>query len=153
MSTTLIPPISIALTDHRRLTELAALAYLDEHPVADFLLSEIQRARVEHSVVGAVVSLGKCVAFRVDADPPESRVLVLPQDYRRSERHISVLSPVGAALLGLRVGDRMPFVGIEGFLHFVDVIAVENFTAVVDFALLRDRRAAPDEPPAGPSAA
>jgi regulator of nucleoside diphosphate kinase len=44
-------------------------------------------------------------------------MLVYPDDYRNADSQLSVLSPVGAALVGLRAGSRMPYFSIEGALH------------------------------------
>jgi len=140
MSMGLVPPISLRLTDYRRLQELAALAGRDQHPVADFLATEVRRARVESDVSAGVVCLGRCITYTVDGGPPVTRMLVHPQDYSGPKSDVSVLSPVGAALIGLRVRDRMPFIGLEGFHHEVAVLAVAGAATVVDLTLARRRR-------------
>lgn len=39
--------------------------------------------------------------------------------------HLSIMSPLGAALSGLRVGSRMPYVDLDGALHLVTVEAID----------------------------
>ena len=65
-----------------------------------------------------------------DKNGIESRLLVFPDDFRNFETHLSVLSPLGAALVGLGVGSRMPFVDLDGELRLVTVEAIgaDNFT-------------------------
>ena len=54
-----------------------------------------------------VVTVNSTVSFRDDATRTVHRVtIVYPEEMSLSQRRISVLSPVGKALLGQRVGER-----------------------------------------------
>ncbi len=110
MMTNTMPPVSIASTDLRRLKQVAARALQDRHPVGRFLFSELERASAcAPDASDRCVRLDEWVTFRADEDGPlESRMLVLPDNFRSSTVHLSVLSPLGAALLGLQAGARMP---------------------------------------------
>jgi regulator of nucleoside diphosphate kinase len=56
-----------------------------------------------------VVTVNSKVTFRDELSGVLNTVtLVYPRDFSLSERRISVLSPVGRALLGRRVGDVAP---------------------------------------------
>lgn len=140
MTVTFMPPISLGAADYRDLATLVQIARDDEHPVADFLMAELRRARIQETVSINVVSLGKRVSFRIDSEAPMTRVLVHPADYRSSDRHVSVLSPTGAALLGLRENSRMPFSGADGRRHVVTVLSVGTSATVVDLAQARRLR-------------
>ena len=61
-----------------------------------------------------VVSTNCRVIYRID-DEPKSRahLLVHPEDLIWTGAEISVTTPLGTALLGLRIGDRMSFVERE----------------------------------------
>ena len=51
---------------------------------------------------------------------------VYPEELRNDQMELSVLSPLGAAVLGMSIGQRMKFFSIEGGLHSViveDVVA------------------------------
>jgi regulator of nucleoside diphosphate kinase len=107
-----IPPITMAASDHRRLEELALRAFEDGHPVAHYLLTEVRRAHVcdDAELPADVARLNGWVAYRVGPRAPlQSRILVLPEDDRSRSDQLSVLSPVGAAIVGLRTGSRMPY--------------------------------------------
>ncbi|RDV04065.1 GreA/GreB family elongation factor [Undibacter mobilis] len=115
-----LPPVSIPESDQPRLDEVVRQASADRHPVAAFLACELSRASVlsARDFPTDAVTLDRWVAFRSDRGwRPERRLLVCPQDYRLPELHLSVLSPLGAALLGLRVGSEIAYQSIEGVRH------------------------------------
>jgi regulator of nucleoside diphosphate kinase len=129
MPQSLFPVVQIEREDHLRLKELARTAEREGHPTAPFLLSEIRRAKIfDNALVEETVGLNKQVSFRIDFGPTRRRLFVLPDHYSNSELEVSVLSPVGAAMLGLRKGDRMPYRDIFGALHFVTIMDVEPLT-------------------------
>jgi regulator of nucleoside diphosphate kinase len=123
-----LPPIAIPAPDYSLLDPLARTAARNKHPVARFLLEELRRANIcaEAELPANTVRLNNWVTYRLDWGwPSESRMLVRPQDYRGPAAHLSVLSPLGAALLGLSAGARMPFVTLEGVLHVVTAESLE----------------------------
>ncbi|GEO13688.1 GreA/GreB family elongation factor [Microvirga aerophila] len=117
------PPITIATCDYNRLLVTATIQQEHNPRASDFLLEELRRATVCHpsALPEDVVSTNCRVIFRID-DEPKSRahLLVHPDDLISPGSEISVTTPLGTALLGLRVGDRMPFVE-DGTLHEVVV--------------------------------
>src|SRR4051812_23477056 len=158
-----LPPIFIPRRDYVRLERLAGSALRERHPVSAFLISEIQRAVVcdTHAMHPGVACLNGWVTYRVDGSKhAESKILVCPDEFRNAQIDLSVLSPVGAAVLGMSVGDRMKFSSIEGGIHFV---IVESLSTPADAPLLfpvnarravRQVRIGPREPDdEGPTAA
>ncbi|MBQ8104615.1 MAG: GreA/GreB family elongation factor [Afipia sp.] len=155
-----IPPISIASEDFHILRQIAVRALEERHPVSGFLVSELNRADVHDAAAPLrCVRLDDWVTFRADEGMPlDSRMLVLPAKFRSSHLHVSVLSPVGAALIGLHAGSSMPYVGIDGVRH---VVTVENLDPPAGVVSLQHHRAMkfaarhsgndPDRP--GPTAA
>lgn len=123
-----LPPVRIPESDYGRLAGVARQAAEDFHPVAGFLLDELRRATVvpESELPIDIVALNGWVTYRFDRGwRAESRVLVCPQDYRSAAVHLSVLSPLGAALVGLRVGDRISYSSIEGIAHVASVESLD----------------------------
>ena len=119
-----LPPIIIARRDHARLERLADDALRERHPVGRFLMSEIRRAVVfdANKVPEGVARLNEWVTYRVDGSrQSESKILVCPDELRNGQMELSVLSPLGAAVLGMSVGQRIKFFSIEGGLHSVIV--------------------------------
>jgi regulator of nucleoside diphosphate kinase len=158
-----LPTIFIARPDHARLERLAAAALRERHPVSKFLMSEVQRAVVSdsHDMPRRVACLNQWVTYRVDGSKhTESKVLVCPDEFRTAQMNLSVLSPLGAAVLGMSVGDRMKFFSIEGGLHFVIVeslAAPEGAPLLFPFKARRAARRVSIGPPGpddeGPTAA
>lgn len=103
----LAPPITVTELDMARLERL-----LEESPrnAALGLEEELARANVVASadLPPTTVSMNSTVEFQVD-DPDQtfSLTLVYPKDAAVTENSISILSPVGSALLGLGQGDRI----------------------------------------------
>ncbi|SFT27585.1 GreA/GreB family elongation factor [Methylobacterium sp. yr668] len=120
-----LPPITITTSDFDRLVVFGLDAYLRGDRQADFLLSELKRATQcpPRALPGEVVSVHRWVHYRLNDDPTvRGQLLVHPYDLTDLPGGLSVASPLGTALLGLRVGDRMPFrIDDAGIQHVVTV--------------------------------
>ncbi len=109
MTRTGLPPIVLSRRDHDRLSKLldGAAATLD---AAEYLEREIVRARIvdDDAVPPNVVTMHSRLEYSDDRNG-ERRVvtLVYPGEQDIAQGRISVLTPVGAALLGLSVGQSI----------------------------------------------
>lgn len=104
-----LPPITMTAEDRERLRRLAE-AGLDKFPAADFLAQEVERADVlaQDARPSGLVTMGSELEFRDDTTSETRRVtLVYPHEADLSEGKISVLTPVGAALIGLSAGQTI----------------------------------------------
>ena len=131
-----LSPIIIARRDYARLERLADKALRERHPVGWFLMSEIRRAVVfdTNKRPDDVACINEWVTYRVDGSrQSESKILVCPEELRNDQIDLSVLSPLGAAVLGMSIGRRIKFFSIEGGLHSV---IVENVVAPAGAPLL-----------------
>lgn len=106
-----IRPIVISTTDHRRLSELIEAARRD-FPAGDkyleALAAELARARVVPAsrVPAGVITMNSVARlYDLELEEAEEYALVYPEDADVSVNRISVLAPVGTAILGYRVGD------------------------------------------------
>lgn len=139
-----LPPIIIARQDHARLERLADKALRERHPVGRFLMSEIRRAVVSDTKKrpDGVACINEWVTYRVDGNRrSESKILVCPDELRNGQIELSVLSPLGAAVLGMSIGDRIKFFSLEGGLHTViveDVVAPEGAPLVFPLKARRE---------------
>ena len=99
------PRLIIDERAYPRLLALAERARAQVPDLADRLIEEIERAdlRASSEMPADVVTLGSQVTFR-HADRTQTVRIVAPEDADIEQRRISVLTPVGAALLGLSVG-------------------------------------------------
>ena len=129
MSTRSLPIITMAATDRRHLEKLARLAAEQGDRNALFLMSEINRAGTvpdRSARLDSIVTMGSWVTFWTNwGFPRETKQLVYPEDYKSDETQIPVLSPLGAALIGLKVGSQMPFFA-AGCTHIVNVERVSR---------------------------
>lgn len=103
-----LPPITVTETDAERLRAMlmtrVALAYRAE---ACRLSRELRRAKIvaPGSVPSNVVMMSSTVSYE-DESTGELKTATLVYPWQSRERStLSVLSPIGTALLGLRVGD------------------------------------------------
>lgn len=155
-----LPPIRIGANDFHLLKLAAVRAMEDSNPVCGFLVSELERAEMVESVEPLrCVRLDHWVTFRADDGRLlESRIPVLPENFRSSHLHVSILSPLGAALIGVPVGSRMPYLGIDGVSHVLTVESLEPPLGVISLQQHRAMRSVlrtdDNEPgPRGPTAA
>ena len=107
-----LPPITIHLDDYNALVLSAELARRANRPHAGFLIAELRRARLceRYELPRNVVSMGCSVTYRLTSSAAKAtRRLVFEYERAKYANGLSVATPLGTALLGVRVGDRMPF--------------------------------------------
>ncbi len=124
------PPIQIRETDAERIGNLAIEAEERLPLVTELLLAEINRAKVvpDSRLPGDVVAMQSTVKFVDEASGVERTLqLVYPQAADIEAERISILSLVGAGLLGLRTGQSIMWpdrAGKQRLLRIVDVVHV-----------------------------
>jgi regulator of nucleoside diphosphate kinase len=120
------PKIVLTEDDHRKLIALALAGTGHTSDAADDLLYEIERARVVPApkLAPSVVRMGSSVTYRPDNGPERTVTLVYPADADIAEGKISVLTPVGTALIGLDVGQSITWEGRDGHRHVLTVLSV-----------------------------
>ena len=102
------PDITLSTTDFDRLDNL--LASLSQDTVGyDTLSQELQRAIIvsPEQLPEDVVSMNSTVRFSLANGKSSTLTLVYPKDVDQSGDKISILAPVGSALLGLKAGDSI----------------------------------------------
>ncbi len=125
---TLSPDIVIGKSEHQMLSVLAMAGTGQTAEAADTLLYELERAEVvpDFLVPPDVVRLGTRVRYRATGGTEREVELVLPQDADIAEGKISVLTPVGAALVGLRRGQSITWHTRDGRKEVLTVTSVEQ---------------------------
>lgn len=121
------PPITVLTRDLTRLETLASAAAKSNPVVAEFLADELARAELEARPMPGLVVMGSSVVYRDDvSDEIRTARLVYPDAADMSQGRLSVLSPLGAALLGLSVGQSIEFPTPRGGRRSVTVLSVEQ---------------------------
>lgn len=124
------PRIVITRTDHARLTQLADTPQCPEQ-VSDYLTEELARAQVveDGESIVDVVRMGSNVTYRDSAGRERSITLVYPREANVAENRISVLTPIGAALIGMSTGQSIEWPRPDGG---TDVLTVLNVTEAAE---------------------
>ena len=79
----------------------------------------------ESEMPGDVVTLGSEVTYR-EGTRTQTVYIVAPEDANIEHRRISVLTPVGAALLGLAVGQKISWSMPDKRVAVLEVVAVRQ---------------------------
>jgi regulator of nucleoside diphosphate kinase len=127
------PPIVLSAEDYERLLALAFVARNRMPSLAEALTEELERARVlakgrqpEH-----IVCMNSEVEFRNETSGKVQKVtLVYPEDADISEGKVSVLTPVGTALIGLRTGQSITWETPAGDVRQLTVLEVRDAASV-----------------------
>jgi regulator of nucleoside diphosphate kinase len=126
---TKLPSIIITTDDMRRLNLLANSNMTRFPRVAHFLAREIERANVVPGEVDLpnVVRMGSRVTYRDETTGRVREVTVVyPHEADIDLGRISILTPVGAALIGLSIGQTIEFQTPTRDKRSLTVLAISN---------------------------
>jgi regulator of nucleoside diphosphate kinase len=121
------PEITLSRLDAERLERMLDALDGKSFPGRLELEEEIARANVVEpaQVPPTVVTMNSSVRFKVESSDTEfSLTLVYPRDADGSNDKISILAPVGSALLGLNEGDEIKWPAPGGGMMAVTIIVV-----------------------------
>lgn len=123
------PKIVLTEEDYARLSRLADAAADRMPEVADYLATELDRAKIVPSsrVPSKLVTMGATLTFRDEQTGRTERVtLVFPEEANIAEKRISVMTPIGAALIGLSEGQSISWPTRTGEIHRLEILSVEE---------------------------
>lgn len=123
-----LPKIHLDQSLVGRLEALAASVMRRSPDVGERLIDEIARARLvaPDKMRGDVVTIGSEVTYRdLGMDRQHSVTLVYPEDADIDRGRISVLTPVGVALLGLSPGATIFWTTRDDEKRHLEVLAVK----------------------------
>lgn len=113
--------------------KLALLIQQVRTNTADLLQLELDRAHVvdSDSALSDVVSMNSTVEYReLDTGKINTVTLVYPESADIQSHRISVLAPIGAALIGLRVGQSISWPLPHGKEKTIEVVKVSKADGV-----------------------
>ncbi len=122
------PTLTINELDAERLDTLLAQAAYANSPVAEALNEELDRAEIlpPQDMPADVVTMNSKVRFTEGKEGEEHiRTLVYPAALKDTDEQLSVMAPLGAALLGLRVGSTINWTmpnGKESEIHVLELL-------------------------------
>jgi regulator of nucleoside diphosphate kinase len=104
------PEITVSMADLERLEGLLGELRAGAPEIADGLRSELDRARIvePEDMPQDVVTMNSTVRFADEESGKEfERTLCYPEEATGGTDKVSILAPLGSALLGLSVGQRI----------------------------------------------
>lgn len=124
----LAPDLIIGSEEHRKLMLLAMTGEGHNDEEADWLVYELDRAKLvpDATVPANVVRMGSTVRFRTTGGGERAVTLVFPKEADIGAGKISVLTPIGAALIGLRSGQSITWLTRDGRKQVLTVIDVSQ---------------------------
>jgi len=127
------PPLVLSQTDAERLSALA-LQNETAHPAtAALLLDEIERAQIrpDSRLPADVVGMNSTVEFLDEAHgQPRTVQLVYPDEADITEGRISIMTPVGAGLIGLKEGQAILWPDRGGETRVLRILKVGRLPAL-----------------------
>ncbi|WP_128292560.1 nucleoside diphosphate kinase regulator [Afifella aestuarii] len=111
-----LPRLVIGSEDHARLYAIANSLGGPLAELGEKLLSELDRARIvpQEKVPAKTVRMGSTVSFATSDGFERTYKLVYPEEADVAQARISVLTPIGAALIGLSEGQTIPWEARDG---------------------------------------
>lgn len=122
------PNIKISATDHARLSTLANTTAERNAEIADELFAELDRARVtpDSAMSDEIVQMGSTVEYKPDTGESRTVTLVFPGDADISAGKVSILTPIGTALIGLAPGQSIQWTARDGRKHELNIVNVSR---------------------------
>lgn len=123
------PNIVISSRDLERLESLADSLPASEAHARDALLHELSRAEVVEpdALPPSIVAMNSTVRFSIESSGDEHELtLVYPHDMGKRDGTISILSPIGTALLGMAAGKMIKWPRPDGELVEVRILGIVN---------------------------
>ncbi|HZV57235.1 MAG TPA: nucleoside diphosphate kinase regulator [Sphingobium sp.] len=123
------PPIHMIDSEADSLANLALTAEARVPQIAAMLLDEIDRAKIHTAatIPADVVTMNATVEFADETTGATRRVqLVYPGEADISAGRISILTPVGAGLIGLRPGQSISWPDRDGRAHKLKIVSVTH---------------------------
>ena len=120
------PAIVITRHDHEQLTKLADSFALSQPALTEELYNELDRARIVagHKAGADFVRIGSTFRFTTDGGDDRTVTLVLPGEADIAEGKVSIMTPIGVALIGLSAGELMKWTARDGRTHTLTVVSV-----------------------------
>ncbi|MGV8900177.1 MAG: nucleoside diphosphate kinase regulator [Burkholderiaceae bacterium] len=121
------PNIILSSQDLERLEALLDALPMNAFPGKAALQAELDRADVmePEQIPPTVVTMNSTVRFAIETSKEEfCMTLVYPKDVEGAADRISILAPIGSALLGLSTGNHIEWTGPSGGILKVRIVEV-----------------------------
>ena len=125
------PAITMTRSDQESLSRLAESRAARDPDASEQLLAELDRARVveDGRIPADVVRMGSTLRFTTDAGEDRTITLVFPGEADIAMGRVSILTPIGAALIGLSARQSIDWTARDGRTHRLTVESVDQMGA------------------------
>ena len=132
--TPLKPQIAIARSDHARLLRLAEWLSRSNADLAHQFYAELERAEVlsDEDSTRRVVRMGSTLEYDTSSGDRRTVTLVFPGEEDIAAGKVSILTPIGVALIGLSVGDAIEWRTPGGHSRRLTVRRLDRATDLVE---------------------
>ncbi|ERM02666.1 nucleoside diphosphate kinase regulator [Brucella intermedia 229E] len=123
------PNIVVSEIDYERLMGGLATNVSERlEEIAEELMAELDRAKVVPAkrLPQDVIHMGSTVEFRSNDGQQRRVALVYPGEADIAQGKISILTPIGTALIGLAPGQSISWTARDGKQHELNVLSVSN---------------------------
>ncbi|MFN7165913.1 MAG: nucleoside diphosphate kinase regulator [Pannonibacter sp.] len=123
-----LPRLVLGIEDYGKLMAIASSITGPTADVADQLIIELDRARIvaQAKLPEDAVRMGSIVTFTTNDAQQRQLQLVYPGEADINAGKVSVLTPIGAALIGLRQGQTIPWSSRDGRDLVLTVVEVRQ---------------------------
>jgi regulator of nucleoside diphosphate kinase len=123
-----LPRLVLGIEDYGKLMAIASSVTGPTADVADQLIIELDRARIvaQAKLPEDAVRMGSIVTFTTNDAQQRQLQLVYPGEADINAGKVSVLTPIGAALIGLRQGQTIPWSSRDGRDLLLTVVEVRQ---------------------------
>lgn len=129
------PPIAIARSEHAQLSGLADVLSRKNPGLADQFFTELARADIFPDEASRdVVRMGSTLDYRTDLGEQRTVTLVFPAEEDIAAGKVSVITPIGIALIGLSAGDTMDWRTRDGRVQRLTVTRLHQREPAVQAA-------------------
>ena len=124
------PKIIVSDVDEKRLNSLAVAVAGRMPALADELLAELERAKIvkQHAMPSNAVRMGSKLEYSSEEGQTRQVTLVYPGEADIAQGKISILTPIGTALIGLSEGQSIEWTARDERRHRLTVLSVNNST-------------------------
>lgn len=127
------PVITMTQSNYETLSRLAESWASKDLEVSEFVWAELDRARVveDRRISNDVVQIGSTVRYTTNTGETRTVSLVFPGEADIALGKVSVMTPIGAALIGLSPSQSIEWTARDGRTHKLTVEHVEKTDAIL----------------------
>lgn len=120
------PNITIKQSDYARLIALAQISMDKDLALGEELMGELERAAVviDDAAASKTIQMGSTATYTTETGHMRTVTLVYPGEANIETNRISILTPVGVALLGLSENQSIKWIARDGLAHALTVTKI-----------------------------